>query len=330
MRDQYAGDVSDLLRLAFLRALAADDTTMGVGWYYNRGHGGRYQDGRHREYCDEPKWEPLDEALFRALKAMRKLRERSVKALEELPIWPVRTLFYRVPVPSTANRHPWAVDMKRTLREANIIFLDPDNGLGSSSNRHATVAEVAAMRQPGRAVVLIKFPGRRGDHTSQIEAYHSLLRNQVGAISIATVRTCVSVLVPNKRGLPQRVPRTRWFTIVDVNDVLIERAKQFVLKLNGIENCSADLVCGPPCVERRECQTTMVKRSTPVRVPQQSPTIVRKRRVENVCPLCNHKFKGNGFDGIAAHWRAKHENTMQYKKAWPLIKSGDYPRQSQG
>jgi hypothetical protein len=43
-------------------------------------------DGRHREYCDEPKWEALDGALFTALRELRKGTERSVKALEELPI----------------------------------------------------------------------------------------------------------------------------------------------------------------------------------------------------------------------------------------------------
>ncbi len=26
-----------------------------------------------------------------------------------------------------------------------------------------------------------------------------------------------------------------------------------------------------------------------------------------VCPECGHVFQGNGWDGIDAHWRAKHE-----------------------
>ena len=74
MRDQYAGDVSDLLKFAFLRTLAADDRTIGVGWYYNPTHDGRVRDGRHRKDCDEPKWKSLDLVLFNAL---RKLSERS-------------------------------------------------------------------------------------------------------------------------------------------------------------------------------------------------------------------------------------------------------------
>jgi hypothetical protein len=324
MRDQYAGDVSDLLKFALLRTLAADDRTIGMGWYYNPAHDGRV-DGCHRIDCDEPKWKSLDLALFNAL---RKMPERSVSALETLPIWPLKTRFHRTPVPSTGNRHSWAIDMKFVLQEASIIFLDPDNGVGSVSERHTTVAEVALMRQPERAVVLIKFPGHE-NHDRQIEVYHGLLQ-QTGAVSMVTVRTCVSVEVRNKRGLLQRIPRVRWFTIVDADDALIERAKQFAHKLNAIEKCSAYV---------REDRIRMGNRSIavlhkamrgPVSVqsPPQSPLTDRTRTVENVCPECGHQFKGNGFDGIDAHWRAKHEAIMPYKEAWPLMKSGNYHRKA--
>lgn len=47
---------------------------------------------------------------------------------------------------------------------------------------------------------------------------------------------------------------------------------------------------------------------------------------KEVCPQCGHQFMGNGFDGIDAHWRSKHEHIMPYEKAWPLIKSGTYQR----
>jgi hypothetical protein len=50
--------------------------------------------------------------------------------------------------------------------------------------------------------------------------------------------------------------------------------------------------------------------------------------VQNICPECGHRFRGNGFDGIDAHWRAKHEHVMPYSQAWPLIKSGTYPRRT--
>lgn len=47
-------------------------------------------------------------------------------------------------------------------------------------------------------------------------------------------------------------------------------------------------------------------------------------REKMVCPECHHEFQGNGFDGIDAHWRSKHDHIMPYKEAWPLIKAGKY------
>ncbi len=43
-----------------------------------------------------------------------------------------------------------------------------------------------------------------------------------------------------------------------------------------------------------------------------------------VCPECGHVFQGNGWDGIDAHWKAKHQSVMPYSEAWPLIKCGTY------
>ncbi len=43
-----------------------------------------------------------------------------------------------------------------------------------------------------------------------------------------------------------------------------------------------------------------------------------------VCPECHHVFQGNGWDGIDAHWRSKHEEVMPYEEAWPLLLTGKY------
>jgi hypothetical protein len=52
-----------------------------------------------------------------------------------------------------------------------------------------------------------------------------------------------------------------------------------------------------------------------------------KRKTDpNICPECDHEFQGNGWDGIDAHWRAKHGHIMSYGEAWPLIQSGNYHR----
>jgi len=48
-----------------------------------------------------------------------------------------------------------------------------------------------------------------------------------------------------------------------------------------------------------------------------------------VCPECGHVFQGNGWDGIDAHWRAKHESVMPYSEAWDLIRRNAYPRRGE-
>jgi hypothetical protein len=38
------------------------------------------------------------------------------------------------------------------------------------------------------------------------------------------------------------------------------------------------------------------------------------------CPCCDHIFRGNGWDGIDAHWKAKHEETHgRYEEMWAGI-----------
>jgi hypothetical protein len=49
-----------------------------------------------------------------------------------------------------------------------------------------------------------------------------------------------------------------------------------------------------------------------------------KTKTPKLCPECQHVFQGNGWDGIDAHWKARHDHIMRYKEAWPLIKAGRY------
>lgn len=43
------------------------------------------------------------------------------------------------------------------------------------------------------------------------------------------------------------------------------------------------------------------------------------------CPECGHLFRGKGWGGMDAHWRAHHEPIMPYEDAWQIIKAGAKP-----
>jgi hypothetical protein len=47
------------------------------------------------------------------------------------------------------------------------------------------------------------------------------------------------------------------------------------------------------------------------------------RRGTKTCPApgCGKEFQGNGWDGIDAHWKAKHEDVCAYADFWAILKN---------
>lgn len=221
MRDQYAGDVSDFLKFAFLRALVGHDRTLGVAWYYVADHDGG-PDGSHLEWRDEPAWQRLDPVVHASLTG---LPERSVAALERAAMWPQGTLFHREPMPKLPQRNEWALNKRAALNGAGIVFLDPDVGLGKESAKHATFPEIRLLRRPERAIVFITFPGRNKPHDALVHELHERLRAEADASTAITFRTSVSV--PAASGSSSVVPRLRWLTLVDPDAELIARTQRF-------------------------------------------------------------------------------------------------------
>ncbi|MBS0505633.1 MAG: hypothetical protein JSS55_17915 [Proteobacteria bacterium] len=235
MRDQYAGDVSDVIKFAFLRALAGKDKTLGIAWYYAPSHDGR-SDGRHLEWRDETAWRALDEELHAGLAT---LPERSVEALEQAMIWPEGALFHREPVPPRVERSAWGRRKRSALDAADILFLDPDNGVGGETEKHATFSEIRLLRKPGRAIVFITFPGRNMKHDALLQQLHERLSVETGAENIVTLRTNVSV--PRAAGSSSYVQRQRWFTVVDPDAELTARAQAFANALVSVPRVRARL-----------------------------------------------------------------------------------------
>lgn len=225
MRDQYAGDVSDYLKFAFLRAVASEYGSLGIGWYYVPGHDGR-SDGRHTEYLAEPAWRQLDALLYNAL---GKLRQRKVTSLERLTFWPKGTVFHRTPVASL-SRNDWVKAMALALEKPNLVFLDPDNGLGKHRTKHARITDLVALKRPRRALAIIKFPGRHATHATQIANLHQQLVD-AGFRSPITVSTCVQIVSQTGR----TVPRHRFFTLVDATAAARQQVLNFADRLNELD-----------------------------------------------------------------------------------------------
>jgi len=232
MRDQYAGDVSDYLKFAFLRRVVDPGDTLGVAWWWLAGHDGR-SDGKHDEYLEDPRWAALDPVLFARLKGRP---ARDVAGLEGLDLWPGRTLFHRDAVPGKSGREAWRAAMLQRLANASLVFADPDNGVsrpGVVSPKSATVEEALALSEGGRPVLLIRFPHRLSSHADQLAHYHATF----AALNPVTVRTCVRV--PNAKGTT--TPRIRWFTALNPTPAIAIGIESFAASVRCLPGASAEV-----------------------------------------------------------------------------------------
>jgi hypothetical protein len=124
-----------------------------------------------------------------------------------------------------------------------------------------------------------------------------------------------------------------WKHTVRVNDVLVfyqhragrKKGESWIKPKRQQFESAVKLCKGAAMMARSEAATDVV-----FFFAQKSPATERTDRAHKMCPECERKFKGNGYDGIDAHWRARHEHIIPYMEAWPLIKSGMYRRKSQG
>ena len=235
MRDHYAGDISDFLKFSYLRALRGSESTLGIAWYYVSGVDNEL-DGRHLEWCEEPQWQQLDPELHEWLSAIAK-NSRTVSALQDSKFWG-STVFHSEEVPPQAQRNLWALKTIDTLKSANLVFLDPDNGIGKFSQKHASFAEIKLLLEEHRAIAFITFP-KRQKHNPQLEELHKNIREETGATSILTLRTSVSV--PSFKNPKYVVPRARWFTLVNFDPALQERLKIYTHRLDQMTRVRASL-----------------------------------------------------------------------------------------
>ena len=134
MQDRYAGDIGDFGKFGLLKALQAQGLTIGVNWYWvptpeselNPDGSYKQKDGKHPI---PKKYRECDEGLAAKLTEIADPdnQDRSVHALENANLVP-GAVYFREQVP-IFDREDWQHRAMETLKDADVVFLDPDNGL---------------------------------------------------------------------------------------------------------------------------------------------------------------------------------------------------------
>lgn len=201
MQDRYVGDIGDFAKYSLLRALSSG-YTFGVSWYLFPDEGNN--DGRHTGYLHAPeKWCRRDEKVFKVLKDIVCNNKRGVSEIEERGLLP-NTVFYgsRLDFLGCSNsdreewRKRWFERSLVRLKDCNLIFADPDNGLRKTEAfrpgqlLHAKripeceVQELSKTATGGRRPVVIYHHNSRypGGHDKEVRVWQQRLGRSTCAI----------------------------------------------------------------------------------------------------------------------------------------------------
>ena len=207
MQDRYVGDVGDFAKYALLRSLAPstpEGIRLGINWYMfpDEAHNG---DGRHVGYLESAAYAALDPALHSALKGIVTRGERSVPAVRRSGVLPVDALHFAEPLPkwarglalteTLAERRRWASRAMNALAAADIVFLDPDNGLEVASvplrspkaGKYVLWEEVASLWERGQSLLLYHHLNRTSTVALQVNALTRRLRERLGDVPYLSV-----------------------------------------------------------------------------------------------------------------------------------------------
>lgn len=155
MQDRYAGDVGDFGKYGLLRSLCREDKygpalRLGVLWYRFIGkEPDAPNDGKDTGYLSSQRsalFEKCDPELFAMMRKVVQ-GERSVAAVERSGALPSNTLYFSDPFTfkqeerrpeRVQKRYEWLAAGLRKVKQAALVFADPDNGFEVKSYKPLT------------------------------------------------------------------------------------------------------------------------------------------------------------------------------------------------
>lgn len=190
MQDRYVADVGDFGKYGLLRALAGlgqAGTTLklAVLWYLVPNETGT-NDGRHVAYLSTAPTDlygRCDPKLFESLRQVL-ADGRNVAAVQRAGILPSSTLFHSVPLSYAASarltqrreqRRQWFAEALAIVHRADVVFLDPDNGLecriqqlSKKGPKYTYYEDVKALSGIEKSLVIYHHLSRQGTASEQV------------------------------------------------------------------------------------------------------------------------------------------------------------------
>ena len=172
MKNQYVGDIGDFGKYSLLRAFLEAGIKVGVNWYLTENDGSTA--GKFVKYLETGELRWLDPEVFDALKRVAKDKDKTVfdvqksEIISDAVFYSEKLCISTIPANRKSQRQTWFKKSLDVLSEADLIFMDPDNGLlfnekagKKGSEKYVIPSEVEAYFRTGHNVVYYCHKGRR-------------------------------------------------------------------------------------------------------------------------------------------------------------------------
>jgi hypothetical protein len=141
MQNRYVGDVGDFAKYALLRFIARGSPNalrLAVIWYFypDELHN---SDGRHVSYLKSEAYRALDPKLHAAMNRLVSGAKRNIAEISKAGVLPPTTVFFEEATVELAlrasseerkaYRTQWFTRARAAVVGADLVFLDPDNGM---------------------------------------------------------------------------------------------------------------------------------------------------------------------------------------------------------
>ncbi len=197
MKNQYFGDINDYRKYGLLRVLLqATHCNLLVAWMLTPDDGGG--DGRFRAYLKDASYSRYDPGLYNWLydQLMRQKRAPRVSLIEESSMLPRATYYSEMVPDERKRREEWRKGLFEAAQNADLVFLDPDNGIEvlskpvgrKGSSKYVTWYELRELWNAGCSLLIYQhFP--RKPRERFIKCIASELQRQTGAGLVKAFRT---------------------------------------------------------------------------------------------------------------------------------------------
>jgi hypothetical protein len=195
MKHQYFGDVNDYRKYGLLRGIQRHtNLRLGVCWMLTPDD--ERSDGNFTTYLHQPtRWRAYDPDLFDALAACVPLG-RSIMHVQDRILLPGATFADAIVPDHRSERETYFGTVLHELEGADLIFLDPDNGIEvpsrpigwKGSSKYTLWSEIAAIYQRGQSILVYQH-FRREERSRLVAQMVADIRRRTNASSVSCFLT---------------------------------------------------------------------------------------------------------------------------------------------